>query len=127
MKNFVLLAFLVGLVLAARYGWQQFSAKQSESVVRNRVEGMLRAASSGDEQTATCQWAEGKTFLSSDELARHVDAYAEFARAVGLGKDTSWTVDALELASSPPVAAVTINGRKHRLAVPETGRIVLKD
>ena len=117
MKKLIWLAVLVGIGFGGKHLFDEFRAEHQLTEARSRVSSMLKSQADGDEQTALGQWARGETRLSSDELKRLLPRYEDWARAHGLRKGMTWSVDAVELGDDQAVVEVTVDGRKHRLRV----------
>jgi len=132
MKKILTLVVLVVAVLAARKYLpgllSDLKTGAGEKGVRSRVDGMLTAMAAGDEQTALCQWAQGRVNLPEGEIRAAYDPWYEFAQANGLRKGMSWSLDRVTMTGeSSATVEVTVDGRRLELDVRDGQRIAARD
>lgn len=115
MKNLVIVVLLVAAGLALYfYAWPAIQGKYAGQSAEDRVQGWLEAQKRGDEQTALCMWAQGKTVLPIDEMRVYTGRYDEFRKRHGfMGGVESYSIEEVD----PPRVTVRINGTRIRLRV----------
>jgi hypothetical protein len=119
MKTIVWILILAGLAVGGYYGYKAWEKNSAVDEAKSRVEGMLSANASGDEQTALCMWAQGAAVLSLDEIKGYTRHFDNFVRAAALDPPPqNWTVEEVIL-EEYGYARVTVDldGRKLRLKV----------
>jgi Tfp pilus assembly protein PilE len=92
MKNIVLLVIVVVIAAVGLYAWKQYQAKAPLDDARSRVQSMLDAKARGDNQTALCEWAQGKASLSMDEISASTDRFDDFVGRAGLENLESYQI-----------------------------------
>jgi len=128
LKNIVFLVVLAAAGIVGYRWFQDYQVQAKQETASARVEAMLRAHASGDEQSAICQWAEGKPVLPMEVIGGATDPYADFARSARLHKGMTWAVAEVTVSSAGGAeVAITIDGNGLRLSVHPDRRIAFED
>ncbi len=125
-KLVILIIVIVGGYLGVKWVLENVSTKSTEDEAKVRVENMMRAMASDDEQTALSLWAEGVTVIDQDAMNAYYDRFREFQRRTGITGTTVWKVTDSKLsAPDSTTAIVTVsNGSSTRvLKVPRRSPI----
>ena len=93
-KLVVLLIIVVGGYFGVRWVIQNVATESTEDEAKVRVENMIRAMASDDEQTALCLWAEGVTVLDQDSMSAYYDRFRRFKEESGITGSQVWKVTA---------------------------------
>ncbi len=107
MKKLVVLAVIVAAVVFGKRFIDQGLSKNEAEKARSRVKTVLESLKTGDEQTATTEWAAGVLTMSADDLRAYVDRFDGWRKEKGLSKVESYQVDDATTSPGPGTTRVT--------------------
>ncbi|MFC2173668.1 hypothetical protein ACFLU6_13720 [Acidobacteriota bacterium] len=106
-------AIIVVLAIAGKYGYDYFMNKSSVDSARTRVTSMLESLRRADDQTALCQWAIGKPAMGNiDEMKSYLDRWDTMRRKNYLVEVKTYSIDEVVLQGDAVSVHCTVNGRK---------------